>query len=802
MPYFKITLACLLPLILSLNCPHECVAGGEIPTSVHDLLDSSCLQCHQKGGDTPLDLSTVTFTLDDPSNFQVWEDIFDRLSAGDMPPATEPKPSADKLHVAMQQLQHDLHQASLARQDRQGRVPARRLTNLEYANTIRDLLLINDQVSAELPAENDSGRFDTIGVNQRLSAVHMAAYMKSSDRAIDAALRFNANPYRDFEIDIPNSPRLAYHDGKTFIDGGGIYLRLGKGVVLFTENDFLLPSHAHGFDVPISGKYRITFRADAYRSDSPVVMKVICKGAGGSTRLLAAFDVEPGDPQTYEISAILHPGDSFYPAFVMGDGTDMQYIMANGIDGYTGKGLAIRSYRVEGPLMDAWPPPSVTELLRGVTIKPLANQPQQSEHSPAHGIELPLPAMHHLNTIISRFVRRAFRRQPTDEELKSFTMIAKTELDHGESFLNAVRASLQSVISAPQFLLFDSAPDGRRDYALASRLSYFLWRSMPDEELFQLADQGKLRDELILRAQVERMLKNHKSRAFVNDFVGQWLRLYKINANTPDQRLYWEYDELLGNSLVQETQRFLADLMQRNLPAENIIDSDFTFLNRRLAEHYGITGVKGQHFRRVSLPTDSVRGGVLTHASVLKTTANGSLTSPVIRGNFVLSNFLGTPPEPPPPSAGSIEPDTRGTKTVRQQLAAHRDVESCNMCHRKIDPPGFALESFDPIGRYRHRYRALVDGQIREVLEVDASGLMQDGQSFSDIRDFKRLLMDRKESFVQNLTAQLIVFSTGGEIDFSDRESIHQIMNATRANDFRMRDLIHEIVQSRIFREL
>ena len=322
----------------------------------------------------------------------------------------------------------------------------------------------------------------------------------------------------------------------------------------------------------------------------------------------------------------------------------------------------------------------------------------------------------------------------------------------------------------------------------------------------KLAEQGKLSDRETLHKQVDRLLDHEHGERLVSDFVGQWLRLYKINATSPDKKLYGEYDELLGNSLVKETEAFFADLIRRNLPTKNLLDSDYTFLNRRLAEHYQIPGVQGQHFRRVQLPKDSVRGGVLTQASVLKTTANGSVTSPVIRGNFVLTNLFGTPPPPPPPSAGSLEPDTRGTTTIREQLAAHRELDSCNSCHRLIDPPGFALESFDPIGGFRTEYRTTGGGGLFSFFKkkpvVDASGVTSSGRKFSNIVEFKKILLDEHEAFTRNLVIQLLVYSTGGEIQFADREVVDEILAQTRDTDFRLRDIIHAVVESRLFRHL
>ena len=504
--------------------------------------------------------------------------------------------------------------------------------------------------------------------------------------------------------------------------------------------------------------------------------------------------LSPASRRRLKSVAELVPGDSFYPAFVMGEGTDFKYIMEHGVDDYTGKGLAIRSYRVEGPLLDEWPPPSTRVLLNGVQLK------GQSESG--YEVRLTKPPLEHIRVIVRTFARRAFRRPPSDDEVNGFVELARRELESGANFVDALRVPLRSMLSSPQFLMFEATSGQLDDYALASRLSYFLWRTTPDEQLLKLAADGQLGDSEMLRQQVDRLLGDVRAGRFISDFLGQWLRLHKINATTPDRRLYREYDEVLGNSLAKETEAFFQELIQSNLPARNLIDSDFTFVNRRLAEHYWLPRVEGHHFRRVALPADSVRGGILTQASVLKTTANGSVTSPVMRGNFVLTNFLGTPVPPPPPSAGSIEPDTRGTTTIREQLAAHREVQSCDRCHREIDPPGFALESFDPIGTFRTKYRVIVDDRVQEGLAVDASGVMASGKAFSGISEFKKRLLEQEDVLARNVIERLVVFSTGGEIQFGDRDEIARIVDEAGENDFRMRDIIHAVVQSRLFREL
>ena len=309
------------------------------------------------------------------------------------------------------------------------------------------------------------------------------------------------------------------------------------------------------------------------------------------------------------------------------------------------------------------------------------------------------------------------------------------------------------------------------------------------------------------------MLDDEKSQRFVEDFLDQWLELEDIDATTPDEKLYPEYDDVLRQAMLEETRRFFSELIWDDRGVREFIDSEFTFLNRRLAEHYGIPGIEGLEFRKVNLPAESPRGGLLTQASLLKVTANGTNTSPVPRGSFVLANLLGTPPSPPPPGAGAVEPDTRGTTTIREELAAHRRVDSCNRCHREIDPPGFALESFDPIGGFRTRYRSTGKGDrpstklfgrpVREYRlgpRVDSSGTTVRGEKFAGIRDFKRLLMKNEDQVARHFLNQLIAYSTGAEIQFADRNERDRILEKARGNGYGLRGMIHAVVQSEMFR--
>ena len=419
---------------------------------------------------------------------------------------------------------------------------------------------------------------------------------------------------------------------------------------------------------------------------------------------------------------------------------------------------------------------------------------------------------------MSGFAPRAFRRPLRAGEAEAYAQLAQPVLDEGLPFVDALRVPLAAILSAPSFLFFHAGPPGADaaagtldDFALATRLSYFLWRSMPDTELFDTAAAGRLSEPEVLESQVERMLAHPNSERFVKDFAGQAFRLYEMHATTPDAGLYPEYDERLGQAMAAETELFLSELIAENLSARLLIDADFTFVNRRLAEHYDIDGIVGQHMRKVVLPEDSVRGGLLAQAAIHKITANGTTSSPVPRGNFVLANLLGQPAPPPPPNVAGLEPDTRGTTTIREQLAAHRANPMCATCHTVIDPPGLALESFDPIGGFRTRYRATgskievngetYPGPYREALPVDASGITPEGFVFAGFEEYQQFLLTRKlDHIARHLVSQLLVLATGAEVQFADRRQRDRIVAQLQDSDYPMRTMIHEVVKSDLFR--
>jgi hypothetical protein len=418
--------------------------------------------------------------------------------------------------------------------------------------------------------------------------------------------------------------------------------------------------------------------------------------------------------------------------------------------------------------------------------------------------------------LLRSFLKRAYRRPVAEEDAQRFLALFDDQFAKGAGFGRSLLSAYTAVLASPGFVFIEEKPGRLDDRALATRLALFLWNSIPDDTLRDLADRGELSKPEVLRAQAERMLDDPKSRRFVEAFTDYWLDLRKIDDTAPSTTLYndYELDDPLKLAAVEETRLFFAELLRGDLPARNVVDSDFTFLNERLAEHYGIGGVSGVAFRKVKLPDESLRGGLMTQASVLKVSANGTTTSPVIRGHWITERILGLETPPPPPTVEAVQPDIRGAVTIRQQLEKHRTNVSCASCHSKMDPPGFALESFDVMGGYRERYRAVsekvpavkgvgMNGQafaFHYALPVDSAGSLPDGRPFNDVRDLKRILAEDERPIARNLARQVTVFATGAPVRFSDREAIEAVLDATEGGHYGVRSLVHAIIQSDLFR--
>ena len=416
--------------------------------------------------------------------------------------------------------------------------------------------------------------------------------------------------------------------------------------------------------------------------------------------------------------------------------------------------------------------------------------------------------------LLRDFTRVAFRRPVQQIEMTGFLALFQKEFARGSGFTRALLSAYTGVLASPGFVFLEEQPGRLDPMALATRLSLFLWNSTPDATLRARAERGELANSDVLRAETERLLNDPRAARFVEAFTDFWLDLRKVDDTSPSSTIYndYELDDPLKFAAIDETRLFFAELVRANLPARNVVASDFTFLNERLARHYGIPGIDGARMRRVTLPPGSDRGGLMTMASVLKVTANGTTTSPVLRGHWITEHILGIETPPPPASVKAVEPDIRGAVTIRQQLAKHRDDPSCASCHTKMDPPGFALENYDVMGGFRDRYRAVAEN-VKPVpgygmngqafafhfgLPVDAAGELPDGRAYRDVREFKQLVVQDERPIARHLAVQLLIFATGAPVNFSERPAMELLAEKVRETFEKMPGQLVALVNKRI----
>ena len=781
---------------------------------VKALIKESCIHCHDESTDTALDLDALTFDLKDEKTFLTWERIYDRVSSGEMPPVDEDRPDNAIRKKALFQIKGALTKQNVNEQKKNGRSTIRRLTRTEYEYSLHDLLGIKTELARLLPEENESG-FDTIAENQGISQLHAQAWLKAADAAIDSAINLGVKPDdKPLRFEMLELETVKDHFKKKHDDNHIILGKEDDGIVIFESSSTWLYSLKKS-GMEHSGTFRIRAEAETIRSETPVILALFAGNySRGQSRLLDYWDVVPDETLEVDFEPILRRGEYIFPqVFGLVQPKDNANIWNVGAEKYEGAGLKLKWVSLEGPLHNSWPPQSATNLLPGFEFTKREHLAWRNNRHIQFDIAPPKnDQFAAVGKSLRKLAERAFRRPLRNGEEKQFYRIAKQAMDAGAPFEDAARLAMRTVLCSPHFLFHSGDPGELDDFSLASRLSYFFWKSIPDSELLKIANAGNLTDDQVLRKQVNRMLDDPRSNRFVSDFVGQWLELRRIDATTPDKRLYPEFDPILRSAMLEESEAFFSVLIADDLGVSNLVDSDFVMINRRLADHYGIKNIDGQQIRRVKTG-GTVRGGFLTQAAILKTTANGTTTSPVRRGNWVLTSLLGTPSPPPPPTIGSIEPDTRGTTTIREELAAHRNSTICNSCHRNIDPPGFAMESFDVIGGFRKKYRSLEHGdapkeklygrniwEYKLNLPVDPSGETPDGVSFSGIGSYKKALSRKKRQLAKNLVQQLVVYSTGAKIQFADREKVDAILDQCEEDDFGVRSLIHAIVQSNLFR--
>ena len=851
------------------------IQAADLPARA--FFEKHCTECHdaetKKGN---LDLTSLKPDFADAESFARWVKVHDRVESGEMPPKKKPRPAARETAAMTKWLRTSLVGAEQRKLAGEGRTGLRRLTRAEYENTMRDLFdMPGLALAGDLPPDGTAHGFDNNSDALDISHVNLAKYVEAADKTLDLAIATQpkAPTLRKERLSLVQPGGFVAH---VVMNGDGVLLRdkkpdpefppagdagshldegahermgsfaRGSTVGLFRHEDESLSPYFAAHVTIHPGMYRVRTSLWSFQWDKGAVLpargteaarlsvvQLTGDGRGGQhpSYVLGYYDAPSLEAQEHEVMTWMNHNEiiGFNVASLA---PVANYNRKGRAMAFTGPGIACDWLDIEGPLHDVWPPRAHRTLFGDLPLAEWKAGTNTIPRAPARvqvrqigaGRNRPDPdpglwtvqSGHPLadaDRLLAAFLPKAFRRPVADEVRRGYVAKVEERLQAGDCFETAMRWAYRAALCSPDFLYHVEAPSALDDDALASRLSYFFWNSLPDAPLRQLAASGRLRESKRLHREVERMLGDARSGRFIENFLGQWLKLRAIAANDPDKKLYPEFSPYLQDSMVAETRAYFREILEKNLDARHLVRSDFAMLNEKLAKHYGIAGVIGSQIRRVALPADCPRGGFITQGAILKVTANGTTTSPVPRGAFVMDRIFGRPPEPPPPNITAVEPDVRGATTIRELLDKHRNNATCAICHAKIDPPGFALESFDVIGGFRTRYRSIGEGDpaprgsidpfigisFKLGPPVDPSGALPDERKFGDIREYQKLAAADSTLLLRSLARQLAIYGTGHDLAFSDREQIASIIVRTQKQGGGVRTLIHELTQSRLF---
>ena len=812
------------------------VAGSEsaFATTVQPFLKSYCASCHgakKQKGERRFD--TLAADISDDNALVDFQDILDQLNLSEMPPKEARQPSDDERQEVVRWLTsrveryHEQHQHS-------GRETVlRRMNSREYRNTVRDLLQLNMTMfdpTSTFPKDQTTEQLDNVGATLVTSGYLLARYLEAAEQVIDRALLPIERPPLEkwvFRDGFRQQPEIDQVHRKT---NDFEHMTLYDVIGADKHEGAYGPILAFKEGVPFDGVYEIRLKAEAVNRvhpydpkflgtdpDEPLRLGIV-PGNYLAGQLHKPQPIEPllaevelaDESKWYTVRVWLDAG--YTPRFTFRNGLmDARTLWSQLLKKYPSQfpkrkrggivenrynaiahgklpQIHIHEIEIQGPLFETWPTSSQRALL-GDDCASILNSGALTTSQ--------------MREVVTTFLSRAYRRPARTEDVDRILRVVALRGQAGRSSLEALSDGLKAALCSPNFVYLEqaeAATDSKdpasesqlSSFALASRLSYFLWSSMPDDELRELAASGAIKKTDVLEAQVLRMLGDKKSDAFVDGFLDSWLNLRELGSTPPDRDQFGEfYHYDLGTAMRRETFLFTRHLIDEDLDIVHFLDSDFTFANQALAKLYDIAPPEGRDFERVHLD-DRRRGGLLGQASVLTLTANGIDTSPVVRGVWMLENLLGTPPSPPPPDVEPLDPDIRGAKTIRDQLRKHRSVASCNDCHRKIDPLGFALENFDPIGKWRDSYS--------RQAKVDASGELPSGATFDDIDGFKPLIVAQKDQFTRALAEKLLAYASGRHLTPRDRPHVDSVLAELHNNGDGMRTLIRAVVLSQPFR--
>jgi mono/diheme cytochrome c family protein len=792
-----------------------------------------CNKCHtgaKPKGDFPVDAKGLPNDFADLTARGKWKEVVNVLNSHEMPPKNEAKqPTAKEVAAVVDWITAQAVRAELAK--RETAVVLRRLNRDEYKNTIRDLLGVDFDVSG-FPQDPPAGGFDNNGGALTVSPLHIETYLSAARQILDRALVEGERPkpvkWR-FEPKAGPADRTRVRlDAKNNpLVNGGNNRQDGDWVVIH-HNSWDKSVGARDFRVPVAGNYTIRVQAAGRVPDRAAVVKsadtILAKrrddqtqknpkgkkfhdeqyerdlkhfqtdrmydyGAprlkltlqlGPQPHALAEFDLDgtPDKPKVHEFAAR-------FTTETAGVHFEYAYSVPRVLENFwlqTGEAFArpealVRWFEIEGPVFDAWPPRSHTDILFDSPLRDTDERKYAAE-------------------VLARFMRRAYRRPVSDDEVRAKLKHYDAAKKDGATLVAALKRPLTAVLVSPHFLyLAEPSRDGRKltEHELAARLSYFVWSSAPDAELMKAADAGQLGTKGERLKQLDRMLKDAKAEALARNFAGQWLGLREVGNNPPAADLFPQYDRHLETSIVTESEAFFREVLARDLPATALVKSDFVVINERLARFYGIPGVKGDAFRKVPVPPGVQRGGIPTQASVLTITSNGTRTSPVKRGTWVMKALLGIDPGLPVANAGEIAPKVPGIDkaTVRKRLEIHRTLDQCARCHNKIDPLGFALENYNAAGEWREQEGFGYKGRIeRNDPKIDATSEMLDGTQIVGVAGLQDAILKNEDLFLSCLASKVLTYALGRELGLADQPTVRAAVAHMKANGKTLRALL------------
>ena len=823
--------------VLLMTCWCRNTSGKELPPQLNLLLEKHCTECHS--GDSPsadLDFHELSFALSEEDIRERWIRIYDRIHHGEMPPPQRAISRGERNQLT-ESIATALIKADESDIRVNGRTPMRRLTREEYEQNLRDLLKLPDlDIRDMLPEDREAHLFNRTSSVLDISRVQLTAFLKASRVALEQAAMQREHPH-DIKKHRFEGTQL-FTGRSTFGQRQAMFFAVDNRAVtneyldqpqengqpelaLFRSAHWPYYGYPQGFRAELAGTYQVRFSARAVLQQTEFVLtpatqpipmtfrarKPSGPDVSGDVRATGGLiDIGP-ESRVFETKIRLLPRETFEYSLL-----GLPVPLARNVNGAAPSyryppfpeggqpGVAFQWLEIEGPLAPTeWPPASHKVLFdqHGLQVKTDTPEAEAAR-------------------LMERFLRQAQRAPLPAHVVSRYVDLVTMRIESGESVRDALLSGYQGFLSSTHYLFLEdpsSCPD-LRQYAVAERLSHFLTSGPTDQQLQLPTSDDTSAIRQMLKSETSRLIDSPAFKRFVRSFTDYWLDLRHLKRNEPDFRLYPEYrfDNYLIESMERETQTFVRDMFRRNMPVSSVVDTQFVYVNDRLARHYSLPAVTGSEMQRMQLPATSPYGGLLTQAAVLRVTSDSATTSPVVRGAWVTERLLGQKPPPPPPGIAAVEPDIRGATSVRDLLEKHQADPTCAACHARFDPVGVALENFDVLGRWRTRYRALESGtavtgidpaghDFRYTLtgSVDAAATLQDGRSFRNIHELKELLLTDERQLARNLLQQLVVYATGHPVRFSERREIEAMLDACQRDGYGVRDLLLQLVQSRIF---